>query len=486
MPDNFAISAGRRSPGWSNAGWYGSAAKSVRRILSAAGSAFVTSVLLPFAVLATQGRWILLALVILDIPLQISHHSFYRDDAALRGALDGLEISVSGIALALLYIAWLVGLSIRPELFRRPTFRTSLPLVLYVAFVGLSVFAADDLQLFSFEFWIMVEMLFLYIYLINWIRTRQDVMFFVTLLLLGMVLESLLMIGLRVNGGSLSAVGIKLRVDDADTTGVPRIGGTLGSANGAATYFAALLAPALSILIMRISRWYDILAAGAFFLGGVGLLLTFSRGGWLASAIAASIVVLCGWRLLRPGHKVLFVFGIVFVLGFLGVQKAVSDRVFNEETAASRIPLMKVALRMIADHPFIGVGANNYTLNMDQYATRDLSGEWMYAVHNRYLLICAETGPGALAAFLWFGMATLGRGWKCWKFKDSFVSPLALGLTAGLVGYAIALMFEPGRGSLMMVLLLVAASLIAAMHSWLIAEGSPRTGHARVADTYRS
>src|SRR5579864_911100 len=109
MPDNFAISAGRRSPGWSDAGWYGSATKAVRKTVSAAGSAFVTSVLLPFAVLATKGRWILLALVMLDLPLQISAHAFYQDDAAARGALGGLEISVTGIALALLYIAWLVG-----------------------------------------------------------------------------------------------------------------------------------------------------------------------------------------------------------------------------------------------------------------------------------------------------------------------------------------------------------------------------------------
>jgi O-antigen ligase len=444
-------------------------------------------VLLPFAVLATQGRWILLALVILDLPLQISAHAFYQDDAAARGALGGLEISVTGIALALLYIAWLVGHVIRPELFRRPTFRTSLPLVLYVAFVGLSAFAAQDLQLFSFEFWIMVEMLFLYIYLINWVRTRQDVMFFVTLLLLGMALESVLMIGLRLNGGSLSAAGIKLHVDSADTTGsVPRVGGTLGSANGAATYFATLLAPALAILIMRISRWYDILAAGAFCLGGVGLLLTFSRGGWLASAVAASMVALCGWRLLQPGHKAMFFFGIVFVLSFLGVQKAVSDRLFDDQSATSRIPLMEMALRMIADHPFIGVGANNYTLNMDQYATQDLSGDWMYAVHNRYLLIWAETGPGALVAFLWFGIAALRRGWKCWKFKDSFVSPLALGLTAGLVGFAIAIMLEPGRGSLMMSLLLVPASLIVAMHDWAVAAGTHRAGRAGMANSYGS
>lgn len=439
--------------------------------------------LLPFAVLAAKGRRILLGVVILDLPLQISTHLFWDDERAKLGAIAGLEISVSLIALVLLYIAWIVGYASRRELHHRPIFRTSLPMIFYLLFFTISIFAAEDRTLFAFEFCIMVQMVFLYIYLINWVRTRQDVMFVFSLLLIGMVLESVLMMALRVGGSGLLPSAFKAQVE-TDPTSVPRVGGTLGDPNSAGTYFALLLAPALSLLITRgVGYWYKILAAVAFCVGGGALVITFSRGGWLSCATALAIVALSARRLLRPGHKALCLLAVVMVASGILIQKASSDRLLDKQAASSRIPLALMALRMIADNPLIGVGANNYTLNMDKYATGELSGEWMYAVHNKYLLIWAETGPGALIAFVWFIVATLRRGWKSWKFKDPFFSPLALGLTAGLVGFSMCLMLDPMRGSGIMSMLLITASLITAMHGWVI-EASAKPGMLASATSY--
>jgi hypothetical protein len=102
-----------------------------------------------------------------------------------------------------------------------------LPLFLYLFFFTLSIFAAADIRLFSFEFCLVLQALLLYIYLINWIRTPRDVMFVITLVLIGMILESVIMIAVRIGGPTILPAIFKARLDDPTATGsVPRVART--------------------------------------------------------------------------------------------------------------------------------------------------------------------------------------------------------------------------------------------------------------------
>jgi O-antigen ligase len=86
---------------------------------------------------------------------------------------------------------------------------------------------------------------------------------------------------------------------------------------------------------------------------------------------------------------------------------------------------------MINDHPIFGVGANNYVAALREYEST-FTGDWLYTVHNRYLLVWAETGIGGLVAFIWFFLTTIRRGWIGWRLNDPVLSPVALGFTAAL------------------------------------------------------
>jgi O-antigen ligase len=99
------------------------------------------------------------------------------------------------------------------------------------------------------------------------------------------------------------------------------------------------------------------------------------------------------------------------------------------------VPLTIVAGRVIQDHPFTGVGANNFALVQRQYWTSEFVGEWFFVAHNKYLLVLAETGPGALLSFVVFLLATLRRGWRVWQRDDPYLAPLALCFTAVVVGH---------------------------------------------------
>ncbi len=86
---------------------------------------------------------------------------------------------------------------------------------------------------------------------------------------------------------------------------------------------------------------------------------------------------------------------------------------YNEVSFRSdvmRISMQDVALKMIADHPWLGVGYNNYLIAFAKY-TQGFEVESIW-VHNIYLLIAAETGLVGLALFLIFCGMVIYRGWQ--------------------------------------------------------------------------
>lgn len=155
---------------------------------------------------------------------------------------------------------------------------------------------------------------------------------------------------------------------------------------------------------------------------------------------------------------------LVLAIPFRGV---ISERLYGDDkgSAASRMPLNDLATAMIADHPLLGVGANNFALAMEPYKAHSFSGDFFYTVHNTYLLVCAETGIGGLVVFLWFLIAVLRQGFKCSRLRDPLFAPLALGCFAAVVGLMVHMNFEPfGSGPEMDVLWLF-AGLVTAMTS---------------------
>jgi O-antigen ligase len=73
----------------------------------------------------------------------------------------------------------------------------------------------------------------------------------------------------------------------------------------------------------------------------------------------------------------------------------------NAQKAAweERWGLMRIAFNMIAHHPLTGVGPGAYMYTYKEYIPPGLH-QWVFAVHNEFLLRAAETGiAGAIAFF---------------------------------------------------------------------------------------
>src|ERR1700720_3710190 len=148
------------------------------RLRTLSENSLVVAVLSPFiALTAGYVPRILLAIIILDIPFQFGTHLFYREVEAAVGALGGLSISATTVALAGLYVSWFIRTSIRKDFSLRSSLQINLPLFLYITVSALSVSVAQGVPLALFEVTLLLESGLLFLYVANVVRTRRDVLF---------------------------------------------------------------------------------------------------------------------------------------------------------------------------------------------------------------------------------------------------------------------------------------------------------------------
>ena len=420
----------------------------------------------------------LIAVILLDIPLLLDTHFGYRQDLADLGSLGGFGVSVTTLALAALYAAWIIEIVVTRH-GSRPGFSISSPLAAYVLISALSMFVAKDMLLASFEVWVLFQTLLVFVYFASRVRSRDDVIFIIRVLLIGLVVESAIILSLQA-GMRFDIPGHPLRIEEAAVGGeYTRFGGTLGSPNAAGGYISLLMALALSVIVAPVGRWDKRMALLAFGLGLVALVFTFSRGGWTAFVLSLAVF---GFAMRKRGRmklKTLVLFAVAILAVVSVLRGEIGTRLFADDggIAINRVYLMQIAFQMISDYPVLGVGANNFPLLMTQYLR---AGDWLYVVHNKYLLIWAEVGIGGLVAFLAFLISTIRRGWRLWQSDDQLLSLLALGLTAGIIGHTSHLLVDLFRGRQEVQLLWLMASLITAL-SWMDCRGGNRV-RSRMAD----
>ena len=135
----------------------------------------------------------------------------------------------------------------------------------------------------------------------------------------------------------------------------------------------------------------------------ITILLTHSRGGFLA---ATATLLLMAWRsgkLLQAGLTL----GGGALMFALFVPTHVLERIASigeggaESSAGARLRAWKAALGMIEDHPVFGVGMRNFRDYYPVYAEGfDPTSQVSYVAHNSYLQVWAENGTIAFALYL--------------------------------------------------------------------------------------
>jgi O-antigen ligase len=210
--------------------------------------------------------------------------------------------------------------------------------------------------------------------------------------------------------------------------------GALGHMNSLGGILNMGLCLALSLLVSRQwTRWRLRLSLGVAVML-IGLLVTFSRGGWFALALTAVLLFLIEFR----RNRRLILAPVLLGLLLLPIAKTelgaqVYQRVTNIEPISdyTRLAADAASLQMFLQHPLLGVGYGNWRFFFSGYAP-DL--EQLPFAHNLYLGILSESG---LAGFLLF-FAPLGyliaKGLRFPLEGDLVVATLIRACSVAMVG----------------------------------------------------
>lgn len=422
---------------------------------------FIACLFLFTAIVYGDLRKLLLLVVFFDIPFPLDVVLGIREDVEALGALGGWNISVTTIALSILYLQWFMELLVKNRVSGdTPLLQACLPLTFYVGIVFLSSFAAIDMQLSFYRCFLLLQIFLLFIYIVGTVRSKDDVLFILTVLLIGILLQSITILGLYKIGHTIDFAGLKGTVHPG-----PRIGGTLQAPNAAGSYLSFLLIPAMSMMLLKISKSLRLLAGISIGLGIIALTLTLSRGGMIAFTVSAGLFFFIAWTRGWISLKIpLILLGLCTVL-LLPWYDVLIARLLGDDagSAQSRIPMMKLAMRIIADNPFGGVGVNNYSIVMQQYITTSLRGMWLYAVHNKYLMVWAELGTFGILAFIGFLSSGIRRAWRASKLENTLFAVPALGIMTSIIGHMVHMLVDTFNSRPIVQMLWISVALVTAM-----------------------
>ena len=201
----------------------------------------------------------------------------------------------------------------------------------------------------------------------------------------------------------------------------------------------------------RAAAWWGLAAAGLV----APLALSFSRGSWIATAVAATLMLaLSDIRLLLRGVVVLAAAGVVLLGGLTaagvvgngsagaGGEGSVTARLGSigsvtgaaDHSVTDRYDLWTTAGRIWREHPLTGVGPKEFPAFRDAHAPLRLSSgsdtagagaafsrEPLLSPHNMYMLVLSEQGLLGITAFLTLLLGTALGAWR---------TPVVVGLLA--------------------------------------------------------
>lgn len=213
-----------------------------------------------------------------------------------------------------------------------------------------------------------------------------------------------------------------------EAEGVRRVRGLYGSPNNLALYLERLLFVPLAAALLARHAAARSLAWGAAALLGATLLLTFSKGALLLGLPAGLLTVWVGGMLLlrrAPGaaRPVWWLAATVVAAGVLLAPFAGTERLqrlvdFESGTGMLRLLLWRSSLQMALDHPWLGVGPDNflYTFRSGYLLPAAWQEPNLNHPHNLVLDWWTRLGlPGLLLGMGWLAAGVWGLARRMWQ-----------------------------------------------------------------------
>jgi len=342
----------------------------------------------------------------------------------LSPSLFWLSSSAFWVAIATLLIYVITQLGLEGKMTARPREVNLVLLLLLTGLLSIPL-ALDPMKAWN-GFADFLKVVLVFIVLVNVVRTEKRLTRLWLLVLTATCMLSVFAI-------SDYRLG-RLNLDGVRVQGI--IGGLFQNPNDLALHFVTMIPIALVLALKSRNPFSKVVYFGCALLIIGGVVVTFSRGGFLALAFGMGVFM---WKLARQSRILLGTLGVALVAIFI-VAAPTGYRVrlatTQDESALARLDDLKRSLFVAARHPVVGVGMNNYILfsNFDK------------ASHNAYTQVASEMGVAALVIYVLFMIAPIRRLRNIERESAESKSHrrfyyLAIGLQASLAAYMVASFF---------------------------------------------
>jgi O-antigen ligase len=256
--------------------------------------------------------------------------------------------------------------------------------------------------------------------------------------------------------------------DTAGGAQLARATGTFGQVNEQAIFHTVMTIPLIAFLGVR-NAFVRTMSIAVLAGSTLAVVLTFSRGAWLAFPVGLAVCVSVALRrgmIGRTARRAGVILGLVSAFALLLLAEPIYQRLAFGDNGATdaRIRLAVLAVDLFQDYPIFGVGPGEFDeaalriyppgfeqnqwvepgqvvesttvgrVDYMEYRTSTLLSLRPLPVHNKFLLMLSELGIPGLLLWIWLYVEIIRVSWRCSKVPDKFLALLGI---AG-VGTAVA------------------------------------------------
>jgi putative inorganic carbon (hco3(-)) transporter len=223
---------------------------------------------------------------------------------------------------------------------------------------------------------------------------------------------------------------------------------------------AGVLAVVLTLTLARLrSLGRPVFAASAWLVGAVALGLTLVRGAWLGFVVGAGLILaLVRRRLLAVAVLVTLVITVLAMPAVHRRLETIGDP--TDDTTRDRLAMLLGGLRLVREHPVIGVGPGQVKRLYPAYAPPEALRRHTSHLHNTPLQIATERGLVGLALWLWIFAAFFVRTGRILRRVPATATAdraLVVGALAAVATFLVSGLFEYNFGDTEVLLVTLAA-----------------------------
>ncbi|MFH0818414.1 MAG: O-antigen ligase family protein [Patescibacteria group bacterium] len=247
-------------------------------------------------------------------------------------------------------------------------------------------------------------------------------------------------------GLSPSLTGLRAQYTK-DILGFPRIQSTALEPLYFANYLLIPLSVMTSLFLSKTSKIKPLWLIGFIIIGGINLVLTVARGGYIAFAVCLLLIGIVYFKKLFRIKNIIYgalAIVIIFIsanyfidLNLEGTKEkfiAHTQNLFDGASYVERVYTIEEAYHAWLNHPLVGIGPGSFGPYAAYHPLVEPDAGYLI-VNNEYIELLAETGILGLSIFIIIALIVIIRSLRAInQAKDKFIKAILIGLLIAFVG----------------------------------------------------